>query len=84
MFFLTIIKSKLTLTNSATGLQQKQAESVDHHFYLFKVPGGTVCSFYSMKVLFYITLSAVALRQLYDTRTTQHCITQGLYNIVTA
>lgn len=27
----------LDLTNSSTGLQEKQAESVDHHFYLFKV-----------------------------------------------
>ena len=35
----------IALTRSPTGLQEKLAESADHHFYLFKVIANTVAVF---------------------------------------
>ena len=39
----------IALTRSPTGLQEKLAESADHHFYLFKVIGNSCCPMFILR-----------------------------------
>ena len=39
----------IALTSSPTGLQEKLAESADHHFYLFKVIQNSCCPMFILR-----------------------------------